>query len=240
MHGGGKYRSDTQGMTPPWLFWMMFCGMKASVTSVLGSGLLHAQESRCHSRHKQPHIVDVAMQVKLLNIPASENFDFCGFLADPSHVREWNIQGLPVDAFSTENGVMVTRGKRWPLMIDPQVRANNYIWSGVAQHVQLAPPHGMKTASSLRAPLIDERVQRSVRVLVLYHLQGQAVRWIKNMEAKSGLKVLSLKASDMVRQLESAVQFGRPLLLADIMEEVDPVLEPLLAKNFIRWATCCG
>ncbi|WIA33430.1 hypothetical protein OEZ86_006562 [Tetradesmus obliquus] len=122
-------------------------------------------------------------QVKLLNIPSSEGFEFSGFLADPSNVRDWNIQGLPADTFSTENGVMVTRGRRWPLMIDPQ---------------------------------------------------GQAVRWIKNMEAKSGLKVLSLSAPDMVRQLENAVQFGRPVLLADGMEEMDPVLEPLLAKAFIR------
>lgn len=54
------------------------------------------------------------------------------------------------------------------------------------------------------------------------------------MEANSGLKVLTLSASDMVRQLESAVQFGRPVLLADIMDDIDPVLEPLLAKAFIR------
>jgi hypothetical protein len=61
-------------------------------------------------------------QVKALSIPASEAFDFALFLADPAAVRDWNIQGLPSDSFSTENGVMVTRGRRWPLMIDPQVR----------------------------------------------------------------------------------------------------------------------
>ena len=27
-------------------------------------------------------------------------------------MRDWNIQGLPSDAFSTENGVVITRGNR--------------------------------------------------------------------------------------------------------------------------------
>lgn len=63
-----------------------------------------------------------ALQMKQLNIPASDSFDFCTFLATPSTVQDWNIQGLPADAFSTANGVMVTRGRRWPLLIDPQVR----------------------------------------------------------------------------------------------------------------------
>lgn len=62
-----------------------------------------------------------------LAIPCSADFDFCTFLANPEDVRDWNIQGLPADAFSTENGVTVTRGSRWPLMIDPQEQANRWI-----------------------------------------------------------------------------------------------------------------
>jgi dynein heavy chain len=42
-------------------------------------------------------------------IPISADFNFCTFLAKPTDVRDWNIQGLPTDAFSTENGVMTTR-----------------------------------------------------------------------------------------------------------------------------------
>lgn len=41
-------------------------------------------------------------------------------MADSYTVRTWNAQGLPRDAVSTENGILVTRAGRWPLTIDPQ------------------------------------------------------------------------------------------------------------------------
>lgn len=66
-------------------------------------------------------------RVREQNIPSSEDFNFAGFLANPTDVRDWNIQGLPADQFSTENGVIVTRGRRWPLMVDPQGQANKWI-----------------------------------------------------------------------------------------------------------------
>ena len=50
------------------------------------------------------------------------------------------------------------------------------------------------------------------------------------MEAKNNLKVLNLQMSDMARQIENAIQFGQPVLLQDVMEEIDPILEPVLAK----------
>jgi dynein heavy chain len=67
------------------------------------------------------------LRVRENAIPFSEDFNFATFLSDPSDVRDWNIQGLPTDQFSTENGVIVTRGRRWPLMIDPQGQANKWI-----------------------------------------------------------------------------------------------------------------
>ena len=36
-------------------------------------------------------------------------------------IRQWQIAGLPKDPFSVDNGVIVVNGRRWPLMIDPQV-----------------------------------------------------------------------------------------------------------------------
>eukprot|EP00933_Yihiella_yeosuensis_P014688 TRINITY_DN13064_c0_g2_i1.p1 TRINITY_DN13064_c0_g2~~TRINITY_DN13064_c0_g2_i1.p1 ORF type:complete len:1259 (-),score=321.04 TRINITY_DN13064_c0_g2_i1:1184-4960(-) len=48
-------------------------------------------------------------------------------LVDPAEVRQWNINQLPSDDLSVENGLMVTRGRRWPLMIDPQGQANRWV-----------------------------------------------------------------------------------------------------------------
>ena len=77
-------------------------------------------------------------QIQKLEVPFSPNFSFCDFMVDPTKVREWNIQGLPSDSFSTENGVIVSRGRRWPLMVDPQGQAIKWIksmeMSKVSQH----------------------------------------------------------------------------------------------------------
>lgn len=51
-------------------------------------------------------------QVQKLEIPCTPRFNFAVFLSKPTTVRDWNIQGLPSDSFSTENGVIVTRGNR--------------------------------------------------------------------------------------------------------------------------------
>uniref|UniRef100_A0A8C8XZF1 Dynein axonemal heavy chain 2 n=1 Tax=Panthera leo TaxID=9689 RepID=A0A8C8XZF1_PANLE len=62
-----------------------------------------------------------------LEVPCSPRFTFDNFLSNPTKVRDWNLQGLPSDAFSTENGIIVTRGNRWALMIDPQAQALKWI-----------------------------------------------------------------------------------------------------------------
>ena len=105
------------------------------------------------------------------------------YLANNEDVRDWNIQGLPADAFSTENGVLVTRGTRWPLMIDPQEQAN---------------------------------------------------KWVRNMEKANGLKLITLKQSDYLRTLENAIQFGQPVLMQEVLQELDPSLEPIMSRAVVK------
>ncbi|XP_028179118.1 dynein heavy chain 6, axonemal [Ostrinia furnacalis] len=66
-------------------------------------------------------------QCRHLEIPSSDSFDLIAIMADSYTVRTWNSQGLPRDAVSTENGILVTRAGRWPLTIDPQEQANRWI-----------------------------------------------------------------------------------------------------------------
>ena len=60
-------------------------------------------------------------------IPATTGFSLVTVMGEPVVIREWQIWGLPVDDYSTENGILATRGKRWPLCIDPQAQANKWI-----------------------------------------------------------------------------------------------------------------
>ena len=64
--------------------------------------------------------------------------------------------------------------------------------------------------------------------------QGQANKWIKNMEKANNLHVIKLTDSDFVRTLENCIQFGTPVLLENIGEELDPILEPLLLKQTFK------
>ncbi|KAB0403143.1 hypothetical protein E2I00_012479 [Balaenoptera physalus] len=62
-----------------------------------------------------------------LEIPINPTFSLINTLGDPYKIRQWNTDGLPRDLISTENGILVTQGRRWPLMIDPQDQANRWI-----------------------------------------------------------------------------------------------------------------
>ena len=116
-------------------------------------------------------------------IPFTPTFDIITFLSDPTTIREWNLQGLPADGFSTENGIIVTRGTRWPLVIDPQC---------------------------------------------------QAQKWIKNMEVQNQLKVIDFGMQNYMNILEEAVKNGKPVLLQNILETMDPSLNNILGKAVVK------
>jgi dynein heavy chain len=116
-------------------------------------------------------------------IPHTEDLDIIGLLVDNTTVGEWNIQGLPTDELSTQNGIIVTKGTRFPLLIDPQTQAKS---------------------------------------------------WIKNREEKNKLIVTTLSHKYFRQHVDDAISQGRPLLIEDVEESLDPTLDNILEKNLIK------
>lgn len=54
------------------------------------------------------------------------------------------------------------------------------------------------------------------------------------MEQNSNLHVIKLSDNDFVRTLENCIQFGYPVLLENVGEELDPVLDSLLLKQTFK------
>ncbi|XP_056241890.1 dynein axonemal heavy chain 12 [Seriola aureovittata] len=77
-------------------------------------------------------------------------------------------------------------------------------------------------------------VSNSRRWPLMIDPQGQANKWVKNSEKDNNLSVIKLTDTDYMRTLENCIQFGTPLLLENVGEELDPSLEPLLLKQTFK------
>jgi dynein heavy chain len=116
-------------------------------------------------------------------IPMTKGMNMISELVDNVTAGQWAIEGLPVDDLSLENGIITTKATRYPLMIDPQSQAKN---------------------------------------------------WIRSRETKNNLLVTSLDHKYFRQHLEDALGNGRPLLIEDVGEALDPCLDNVLNKNFIK------
>lgn len=60
---------------------------------------------------------------------------------------------------------------------------------------------------------------------------GQANKWVKNLEKENRLQVIKLTDSNYLRIVELAIQYGTPVLLENISEDIDPSLGRILIQS---------
>ncbi|XP_072168572.1 dynein axonemal heavy chain 3-like [Diadema setosum] len=77
-------------------------------------------------------------------------------------------------------------------------------------------------------------VSNSRRWPLMIDPQGQANKWVKNMEKANQLSIIKLSDPNYVRTLENSIQFGKPVLLENVGEELDPLLESILLKQTFK------
>jgi dynein heavy chain len=69
--------------------------------------------------YRQRAIDSWLVQMMELDLTTTDEFSITKVLGDPLVINEWQMNNLPKDSFSVENGIIMNYGKNWPLMIDP-------------------------------------------------------------------------------------------------------------------------
>ncbi|KAM9012434.1 dynein axonemal heavy chain 3 [Ara ararauna] len=125
------------------------------------------------------------------NIPCSSDFSLSNTLGDPVKIRAWQIAGLPVDSFSTDNGIIVSNSRRWALMIDPQRQANKWVKNMEKTNrlsvIKLSDMHYVRVlenAIQLGTPVLLENVGEELDafiepILLKLTFKQQGVEYIK-------------------------------------------------------------
>ena len=77
-------------------------------------------------------------------------------------------------------------------------------------------------------------VTRSRRWPLMIDPQSQANRWVKNMEKAHKLRIIKLTQGDFLRVCEQSIRVGIPVLLENVLEKLDPSLDPILLKQVYK------
>ncbi|CAD8045721.1 unnamed protein product [Paramecium sonneborni] len=139
------------------------------------------------------------LKLKQNQVNFSDDYTLQVQLCDPIQINKWIQQKLPNDSFSIDNAIILKQSTRWPLMIDPQLQANEWIKNmedikvllilnstQPPQQVQLQLEHAIQ----IGYPVLLENLGQSIDPLYEPILQQKIIRKQNKCSIKFGEKLI--------------------------------------------------
>lgn len=105
-----------------------------------------------------------------------------------------------------QNGILTTRSSRFPLCIDPQQQALNWVKKKEEKN----------------------NLKVSLHSITLVCTKFSVINFYSTF---SDLQISSFNDPDFLKGLELAIKYGFPFLFQDVDEYIDPVIDNVLEKN---------
>ncbi|KAH3766505.1 axonemal inner arm dynein heavy chain 3 [Pelomyxa schiedti] len=83
----------------------------------------------------------------LCDIKYSSDFSLVSILGDPIKIRDWTLNGLPSDAHSIDNGVLITLSRTCSLILDPEGQVVKWL-----VNIELKIPHNTNLITASPTP----------------------------------------------------------------------------------------
>jgi dynein heavy chain len=150
-------------------------------------------------------------------VPMGLKFDLVEVLSDGLEIREWQNKGLPTDQISADNSIFVTRGGRWPFLIDPQGQANTWIknvW-GIVKDVDMSEKSEEERSD-------DDYGWRS---------QSDRDGMITEEDDLIVLR-MDMPEAEFNNKIKHCLMNGNPLLIEDFGDTLEPMLDPIIGKEW--------
>ncbi|KAF0291565.1 Dynein heavy chain 10, axonemal [Amphibalanus amphitrite] len=160
-------------------------------------------------------------------VPMSQPFKLEAVLTDDVEISKWNSEGLPPDELSVQNGILTTQGSRFPLCIDPQQQALNWIKkkeqnnnlkvvtfsdSDFLRQLEVAIKYGfpvlVQDVEEYIDPVIDNVLERNIK-----HEQGRVFVMLGDREVDYDNNFRLYLNSKMTNPIYSPAVFGKAMVI---------------------------
>ena len=162
-------------------------------------------------------------------IPCTSPFNVTGLLTNEVEISKWGSEGLPADELSVQNGIMTTQASSFPLCIDPQQQALNWVLKRESanglkvctfndgdflKHLELAIKYGFpflfRDVDEYIDPVIDNVLSKNIksagnRTFVV--LGDKEVDWDPNFRLYLNTKLPNPKYSPSVFGMSKIINF---------------------------------